>query len=140
MKYVRPNEFSSYASNLYQTEDGTWRLRFWKGDFKNDGSKDEDYDAPLPKALGTRIEEYLDVYRPVLIRRNPEAPWVFPNLHGNMHKDVGQLMASVAQNYIPEVSRLRPHALPEQEPRALHGGSGPSARQAGNGAEALCPP
>lgn len=111
MKYIKPGEFSAYASNLYQAEDGTWRLRFWKGDFKNDGSKDDDYDAPLPKALASRIEEYLDVYRPVLIRRNLGAPWVFPNLHGNMHKDVGQLMACVAQNYIPEVSRLRMHAV-----------------------------
>jgi len=111
MKYVKLGESSVYLSNLYQSEDGNWRLRFLKGDFKNDGSKDDDYDVPLPKALGARIEEYLDLYRPVLIRRNPDAPWVFPNLHGKKHKDVGKLIASVAQNYIPEVSRLRAHAM-----------------------------
>ncbi|WP_158238575.1 tyrosine-type recombinase/integrase [Pollutimonas subterranea] len=110
-KYVAPGVVSEYETNLFQTEKGSWRLQFFSGDFKNDRSKQIEYDAPLPQALSKRIEEYLAEYRPVLVRRNPTAPWVFPNLHGNKHKDVGQLIATIAQNYIPEVGRLRMHAL-----------------------------
>lgn len=110
-KYVEPGQASEYMSNLYQAEDGQWWLRFEKGDFKNDESKDEDYDSPITRDLSHRIENYLQVYRPVLMRKNPDAPWVFPTRLGEQHGDLGEVISRLAKNYIPEVRRLRPHAL-----------------------------
>ena len=111
MKYVDPFTSSGYETNLYKAENGIWRLRFGQDDFKNGKSKKESYDAPLPAGLGGRIEEYLLEYRPVLIRHQPEAPWVFPNTQGEELGDLGERISKAAKKYIPEVTRLRPHAI-----------------------------
>jgi len=111
-KYVPPELPSDYETNLYETEAGEWRLRFSKGDFKNDGSKNEDYDAPLPAALNKRITEYLLEYRPVLIKGNPTCPWLFPSSqNGTRFTDLSCVVNTIAKRYIPEVIRLRAHAL-----------------------------
>jgi hypothetical protein len=110
-KYIAPGEPNSDESNLYQTEDGVWRLRFFKGDMKNDEYKDEDYDAPLPRGLNRRLEEYLEKYRPILTRKNPQCTAIFPNRKGGMHGQLGTRICKAAEKYIPEVSRLRAHAI-----------------------------
>lgn len=110
-KYVAKGSSSLLPTNLYQTQKGEWRLRFYKGDFKNDGSKQDDYDAPLPSALSARIEEYLDIYRPILVCRDPTCPWLFPTQVARQLGGVGELIARIARSYIPEVSRLGAHAL-----------------------------
>jgi len=111
MKYVPPDSYSEHETNLYQTQRGQWRLRFKKEDFKNGESMDADYDAPLPVGIGPRIAEYLIEFRPVLIKRNPDAPWVFPSLLGKELSDLGERIAKAALRFIPEVTRLRGHAI-----------------------------
>ena len=111
MKYIDPGQTSEYMSNLYQAEDGQWWLRFEKGDFKNDESKVEDYNSPITRDLSHRIENYLHVYRPILIRDKTDAPWVFPNRLGNQIGDIGAVISRIGRNFIPDVRRLRPHAL-----------------------------
>lgn len=110
-KYIEPGKTSEYISNLYQAEDGQWWLRFEKGDFKNDESKDEDYNSPITRDLSSRIENYLQVHRPILVRNNPDTPWVFPTRYGVQIGDIGEVISRIAKNFIPEVRRLRPHAL-----------------------------
>lgn len=110
-KYVPPGSPSPHPSNLYKTEAGKWRLRYFKGDFKNDGSKEVLYDVPLPNGLSQRLEEYLEEFRPVLISNAPTCPWLFPSKLGEMHKDLAKLIEKIAHNYIPEVTRMRLHAL-----------------------------
>lgn len=110
-KYIPANMPSEYETNLFEMEDGSWRLRFNKGDFKNDQGRDEDYDAPLPTALNRRIDEYLHEYRTVLVRKAPCSPWLFPNTLGQMHHDLSGEINSVAKQFIPEVTRLRAHGL-----------------------------
>lgn len=102
---------SDYRTNLYKTEDGRWRLRFFAGDMKNDGGKPEDYDAALPRKLAERIEEYLEMYRPVLIKSQPDCPWLFPSLLGGQLKKAENIFRGIARNYIPEVTRMGPHAV-----------------------------
>lgn len=46
-KYIAPGEPNSDESNLYQTEGGVWRLRFFKGDMKND-----EYNVGHPSSRG----------------------------------------------------------------------------------------
>ena len=111
-KYI-PSEVSDsdFRTNLYKTEDGRWRLKFFAGDMKNDGGKPEDYDAALPQKLGERLEEFLEVYRPVLVKNNLECPWLFPSLLGGQLKKADNIFRGIARNYIPEVTRLGPHAV-----------------------------
>lgn len=111
MKFVAPDTCSEYETNLYRTESGTWRLQFKKEDFKNGESMDSDYDAPLPAGIGPRIMEYLTEYRPALLKRNPDAPWVFPTYLGTELADLGDRISKAALRFIPEVSRLRGHAI-----------------------------
>lgn len=111
MKHIPPGVSSKYETNLYKTEIGVWRLHFDKDDFKNGESMDADYDAPLPVGLGDRIVDYLTEYRPVLLKRNPDAPWVFPTILGSDSADLGERISKAAMRFIPEVSRLRGHAI-----------------------------
>lgn len=110
-KYIESGRPSKSMSNLYMTDDGQWWLRFEKGDFKNDESKDEDYRSPITRDLSQRIEQYLEIYRPVLMRRNPDGIFLFPNRFGEQLNDIGEVISRLAKNFIPEVRRLRIHAL-----------------------------
>jgi integrase len=110
-KYIDAGHNSEDLSNLYRKEDGQWWLRFERGDFKNDGSKPDNYDAPIARALTARIDDYLKRYRPVLIRNNPDCTALFPSKAGVKMKHIGTAISSVAKNYIPELLRLGPHAL-----------------------------
>jgi site-specific recombinase XerD len=110
-KYVPPGKASAYKTNLYKTEKGVWRLRFSRDEFKNGEGKAENYDAPLPRGLSERIDEYLDEYWPTLMKRNPSGPWIFASKRGQKHSALDNVISNIAKNYIPEVTRLRGHAL-----------------------------
>lgn len=110
-KYIKTGTASQVISNLYQADDGRWWLRFEKGDFKNDESKDDDYNSPITLGLSQRIEQYLEIYRPVLIRNHTDCIFLFPSRHGKPIEDIGEVVSRLAKNYIPEVRRLRVHAL-----------------------------
>lgn len=114
-KYIAPGSTACaphLVTNLYQKESGEWRLRFEKGDFKNDGSHQAEYDAPLPKVLNQRIEDYLLEYRPVLVRNAPDSPWLFPaSTSGGRLGSIHAIIARIAERYIPEVARMGPHAI-----------------------------
>lgn len=111
IKYVKPGQAYESASNLYQKEDGQWWLRFERGDFKNDGSKPENYDAPIARALSLRIEEYLRVYRPILVRKNPDCTAFFVSKDGEKIGYIGTPISRLAKEYFPELVRLGPHLL-----------------------------
>ena len=66
------------SGNLYQTADGSWRLRFDKSDFKNfrGAAKDREYDMPIDKSAWGDIERYIKRYRP-LLPYAAELPYVF---------------------------------------------------------------
>lgn len=54
-------------SNLYQNQDGSWRLRFEDKDFKNQrGARNSAYDVPVVPSVWPALMEYLFVHRPVL--------------------------------------------------------------------------
>lgn len=55
------------GENLYQDEDGGWRLRFPARSFKNDrGASRRDYDVQIDPSLWPVIIEYLNMHRPHL--------------------------------------------------------------------------
>jgi hypothetical protein len=58
------------SSNLYKKQDGSWHIRFEPWQFKNErgAAKDVPYDVPLTRSLWPYIEEYLNVYRPILFK------------------------------------------------------------------------
>jgi integrase len=100
------------AGSLYQREDGQWRLRFGARDFKNERhASQSDYDAPLPRSLNHRIEEYLCEYRPRLLKSNPHGAWVFPGKTGKKWQDLNKQIARLTRKLIPETPGFAPHAI-----------------------------
>ncbi|MGN7982251.1 tyrosine-type recombinase/integrase [Burkholderia sp. 22313] len=104
----RPNNTGS----LYRREDGQWRIRFGPQDFKNDRKAIKGtYDAPLPRALAARIEEYLDEFRPRLLRANPKADWLFPNEDSGKWTSLNKHFFRLTRRLIPQTPGFGPHAL-----------------------------
>jgi integrase len=55
------------SGNLYQTNQGEWRLRYKGIDFKNErGAARDDYDVSVPRSLWPTIQRYLSEARPHL--------------------------------------------------------------------------
>ncbi|ANB73672.1 hypothetical protein AYM40_15885 [Paraburkholderia phytofirmans OLGA172] len=100
------------TGNLYRREDGQWRLRFVPADFKNkSATSNQQYDAPLPRALGERIQEYLDEFRPVLIGSAPATDLVFPNKTGRKWTTLNRQVLRITGAFIPEAHPFGPHAI-----------------------------
>ncbi|WP_429503186.1 hypothetical protein [Paraburkholderia youngii] len=100
------------TGNLYRREDGQWRIRFEAKDFKSEPkSLQTQYDAPLPRALGHRIEEYLDEFRPRLVGKNANASWMFPNDKAGKWKTMNRQLARITRAFIPESHSFGPHAV-----------------------------
>jgi transcriptional regulator with XRE-family HTH domain/integrase len=60
--------FRGSRPNLYQTADGTWRIRFDPSDFKNEkGAAFEEYDSAVEPSVSPWIRRYLSEARPRLI-------------------------------------------------------------------------
>jgi integrase len=99
---------------LYQRQDRQWRIRYGAAeDFKNEGrSSSKGYDAPLPRSLQDRIEEYLQEYRPRLAHKAPDAAWLFPSHTGTKWLGLGRRVAKLTQRLIPEAPfGFGPHAF-----------------------------
>jgi len=100
------------TGSLYRREDGQWRIRFGAKDFKNDrGALQTQYDAPLPRSLTPRIEEYLDEYRPRLLAKNPNTPWAFPNHNSEKWSTLNRQVERLTRQFIPEAHAFGPHAV-----------------------------
>lgn len=111
-KYVPVDMYSEHTTNLYKNEAGEWHLAFSKEHFKNRSSKKEDYDAPLPAWITERLEEYLSLYRPKLIQKDPDCVWLFPSSQdGEKLTDLSGVINRIAKHYVHEVRRLRAHAI-----------------------------
>ncbi|WP_439684433.1 hypothetical protein [Cupriavidus oxalaticus] len=99
--------------HLYVRQDGQWRLRFAPSEFKNEiGAARTPYDAPLPISLSDRIVDYLYEYRPRLVQKHPNAPWVFPSSSSakpwsNLSKQVFRL----TKRYLPETLGFGEHSF-----------------------------
>jgi integrase len=107
--YVLMTYREDQTGNLYRREDGQWRIRFGPGDFKND--RHGCYDAPLPRSLAARIEEYVAEFRPRLLAKDANAPWVFPNSLSKKWLALNRQVERITRQYIPESHGFAPHAL-----------------------------
>ncbi|CAE6767971.1 hypothetical protein R70006_03809 [Paraburkholderia domus] len=97
---------------LYRRQDGQWRIRFGGDDFKNDKhSIEKEYDAPLPRTLNARISEYLEEYRPRLVRVAPDVPWLFPSSSGTLWLALSRRVAKLTHRLIPETPGFGTHAF-----------------------------
>lgn len=110
-KYIPDNVHSEHSSNLYHDDAGDWHLAFSKEHFKNRSSKKEDYDARLPGWIKKRLEEYLSLYRPKLIKNDADCIWLFPSQKGEKLTDLSGVINRIAAHYVPEVRRMRAHAI-----------------------------
>jgi len=109
--YVLMTYAEDGSGNLYRRQDG-WRLRFEASDFKNErGAAKKAYDAPLPRDISARIEEYLREFRPRLLKNNPTALWVFPSRRGTLWENISKQVEDLTRRLIPETPGFSPHAF-----------------------------
>jgi len=102
------------SGNLYKHADGHWHLRLTGNSFKNDeGSLLTDYDSQLGlDGLAERLDEYINEYRPALIKNQPSSEWLFPNgKTGGKHSTLNVLFSRITKFYIPEVHSFGPHGV-----------------------------
>lgn len=100
------------GGNLYQREDGQWWLRFDSNDFKNQkGASQRHYDAPLPRSLSERVSEYLEDFRPRLLRNHPDAGWLFPSRTSGRWDGLGHHVGKLTRRLIPGSPGIGPHAF-----------------------------
>jgi len=102
------------TGNLYRHPDENWHVRLTGNNQKNKrGTSLTDYDAILGLPdLAPRLEEYLEIYRPVLIRKRPHSEWLFPNaLTGGKHLSLNKTFAELTKRHIPEVISFGPHGV-----------------------------
>lgn|GEM_PF-2448098 len=114
--------------NLYQTADGSWRVRFDPSDFKNEkGAAFEEYDAAVEPTVWPWIRRYLSEARPMLF--GAETDYLFlpcvegPNRAagyaaldiepaGNWIADgLAKRVTIVTARYMPEGNGFGPHAF-----------------------------
>lgn len=118
--YCRMRWTPDNTGNLYQREDGTWRVRFKARDFKNSkGKSKEDYDVPVAAHLYGRIETYIKVHRPLLAGAN--TAYLFrPVRRGNAKVyalspmreiTLGNVVRRVTRRYLPNCPGFGPHAF-----------------------------
>ncbi|MFM0347305.1 site-specific integrase [Paraburkholderia sp. RL17-347-BIC-D] len=99
------------TGNLYRAETA-WRLKFEASDFKNErGARGSPYDAPLPQGLSKRIEEYLDEFRPRLIRKNPDTTLLLPTRDGKPWGNLTKQMHRFTRQFVEETPGFGPHAV-----------------------------
>lgn len=120
--------FRGSRPNLYQTADGSWRLRFDPSDFKNEkGAAFEEYDAAVEPTVWPWIRRYRSEARPSLV--NAETDFLFlprvegPNrgagyaaldieLAGNWISDcLAKRVIVVTARYMPEGDGFGPHTF-----------------------------
>jgi site-specific recombinase XerD len=61
--------------------------------------------------LNARIEEYLEEYRPRLVKANPLANWLFPNNEGEKWQTQNAHVANLTKRLVPETPGFGPHAF-----------------------------
>lgn len=124
MTYRRDN-----SGNLYQTNQGEWRLRYKGSDFKNErGAARHDYDVGVPCTLWPTIQRYLSEARPYLHGANT-CDFVFLptvnnerdvdkygdpkiNRHGMWNSEaISSRVYELTEKYLPDYPPFHGHAM-----------------------------
>lgn len=102
--YIQLTWHNDNTGTLYQRQDGQWHISFTAtSDIKNRGkASTSHYDAPFPRALDERINSYIDEYRPRLVMKSPDSPWVFPNQQGEAWEGLPRQVETLTRRLLPE--------------------------------------
>lgn len=100
--YVSMSIWASRAGYIYLSG-SRYRIAIPKGAFKNSRSQGvQDYDVGVPEFLTARIEEYLEVYRPILIGNNKDLGMLFPSSKtGGVYRALGRHVHKITKRLIP---------------------------------------
>jgi integrase len=102
----------SRSGYLYQSAT-QYRISIPKSGFKNASSSAvQDYDVGIPAFLSSRIEEYLDIFRPVLIGDKADSGLLFPSRStGGVYATLGLRIQILTARLIPGCPGIGPHAF-----------------------------
>lgn len=119
--------FRGNRSNLYQTADGGWRLRYDPSDFKNEkGAASQEYDTAVEPSVWPWIRRFLSearsalvgadteyVFLPAVVGPNRRAGYDALNIEGNnwVADSLGKRVTLVTSRYAPEGVGFGPHAF-----------------------------
>lgn len=99
--------------NLYQTSEGTWRIRFVGDQLKVAAKRGRTnvFDLPFPPTLVPVLEDYLARWRPILsAKTNHRYPHVFLNNRGRPHTDeIRETLRNIIYSYTGK--HWHPHVI-----------------------------
>lgn len=110
--YKLLNVHNSRSGYIYLA--GTqYRISIPKSGFKNRASSAvQDYDVGAPAFLTARIEAYLEIHRPILVKGQPDAGMLFPSMvTGGVYLGLGRHVHKVTKRLIPGCPGIGPQAF-----------------------------
>jgi len=102
------------GKNLYKNTDGKWTLRFAGEQLKIalKQGKENIFELPFPPRLVPLLEQYLEIWRPVLVRKGKDSgQHVFLNIHGRPYRAATLTVAVVNLVYRYTEKKLHPHLI-----------------------------
>lgn len=89
-----------FGKHLVRMNDGSWRLRFKRGAFKNRRSLKSAYEVRVAKELWPMLERYKSEFHPLLAGTTGSQHVFIRGKHGGHGKRVGEPLSANSLNYI----------------------------------------
>jgi len=102
------------GKNLYKNTDGKWVLHFAGEQLKiaQKQGKENIFELPFPPRLVPLLEQYLEIWRPVLVRKGRDSgQHVFLNIHGRPYETNVLSTAVVSLVYRYTEKKMHPHLI-----------------------------
>jgi len=102
------------GKNLYKNTDGKWILHFAGEQLKiaQKQGKENIFELPFPPRLVPLLEQYLEIWRPVLVRKGRDSgQHVFLNRFGKPYNMIAMRNSVVSLVYLYTEKKLHPHLI-----------------------------
>jgi integrase/transcriptional regulator with XRE-family HTH domain len=103
---------SDNSGSIYKDAAGQWRIRILGKHFKNRSRVGRKvYDVQVAKWLASRVEDYVTVFRPVLVGDTPDAGWFLLSSRGGGRLTIGAHVYKLTKSLIPQCGGISSHAF-----------------------------
>lgn len=97
---IRMFSILKFGENLVQLNDGSWRLQFDRGEFKNRRALKSDYEVGVAKELWPMLDRYRVEFHPLLAGPKGSQYVFIGNGNGNHRKKLGAPMHTDGLSYV----------------------------------------